>query len=76
MDKATVEAATADLAHLVDRVESGEEIILMRGARAVARLIPVRPVSGKRQFGALKGKVDIGQEFFDPLPEDELRAWE
>lgn len=76
MDKATVDTATADLGHLVDRVESGEEIILMRGTRAVARLVPVRPQSGKRRFGALKGKVDIGPEFFDPLPEDELRAWE
>jgi len=30
----------------------------------------------KREFGALKGMVSIGPEFFEPLPEDELAAWE
>jgi hypothetical protein len=29
----------------------------------------------KRQFGALRGKISIGPEFFDPLPPDELELW-
>ena len=30
----------------------------------------------KRRFGALKGKIELPEEFFDPLPGDELAAWE
>ena len=40
---------------------------------------PQRPISGaakpKRQFGALRGKISIGPEFFEPLPPDELELW-
>jgi hypothetical protein len=31
---------------------------------------------GKREFGAMRGKFSIGPEFFDPLPEAELKKWE
>jgi len=30
----------------------------------------------KRQFGRLKGKMSVGPEFFEPLPESELKLWE
>ena len=36
----------------------------------------VPPTVKKRRFGALKGKIKIGPEFFDPLPDEELRLWE
>jgi hypothetical protein len=30
----------------------------------------------KREFGAMAGKISIGPEFFEPLPEDELDPWD
>ncbi len=41
----------------------------------MARLVAYKP-KGKRQPGALKGKIKITDAFFEPLPEDELKLWE
>lgn len=76
MPVVTIHAAKTHLSQLIARVEAGEEIVLARGKEPVARLVPIRPVTAQRQFGALKGKVTVGPEFFEPLPEDELKAWE
>jgi antitoxin (DNA-binding transcriptional repressor) of toxin-antitoxin stability system len=40
----------------------------------VVRLVPVEPL-GRRQFGALKGKIAMDARFDEPLPEDELGGW-
>jgi antitoxin (DNA-binding transcriptional repressor) of toxin-antitoxin stability system len=42
----------------------------------VAKLVPVRPVASKRQFGARRGEARVDAAFFAPLPADELKAWE
>lgn len=72
----TIEAAQISLFKLVARAEVGEDIVLARGKRPVARIVPIqlqpRP---KRKFGRLRGKGSIGPEFFEPLPEDELKLW-
>ena len=57
------------------QVEGGEEVVIARNGKPVARLMQVQE-QGKRQFGALKGQISIDDSFFDPLPEDELAAWE
>ncbi|MBI1779305.1 MAG: type II toxin-antitoxin system Phd/YefM family antitoxin [Proteobacteria bacterium] len=75
-DIVTIHAAKTHLSQLLTRVEAGEEIILARGKQPVARLVPIGKRSVKRRFGALRGVVSVGPEFFEPLPEDELRAWE
>lgn len=36
----------------------------------------VKLAKGKRKFGGLKGLIKIGPEFFEPLPEEELKLWE
>jgi antitoxin (DNA-binding transcriptional repressor) of toxin-antitoxin stability system len=76
MKTVTVQSAATTLSRPVALAEAGEEIILMRGNVPVAKIVPFRPVTPKRQFGALRGKFSIGPEFFDPLPEGELAAWE
>lgn len=62
--------------HLQVLHEAGEEIVLARGKIPIAKLVPYQPVAPKRQFGALRGIVSVGPEFFEPLPDDELAAWE
>lgn len=71
----TIHAAKTNLSKLIARAEAGEEIVLARGRKPVARIVPIRP-KPERKFGRLKGKVSIGPEFFEPLPEDELKLWE
>ena len=59
---------------LLERAHNGEEIILAKAGKPYARLMPL--ASGEtRRLGQLAGLV-VGPEFFEPLPEEELRAWE
>ena len=71
----TIHAAKTNLSKLVARAEAGEEIVLARGKEPVAKIVPLPP-KPKRVFGRLKGKIRVGPEFFEPLPEDELKLWE
>jgi prevent-host-death family protein len=72
----TVHEAKTHLSRLLERVENGEEVVIARGRKPVARLVPVgRGTRGGRRFGALEGQVSVGREFFDPLPEAELKRW-
>jgi prevent-host-death family protein len=72
----TIHAAKTTLSQLLARVEAGEEIVLARGRKPVAKLVPYPAPRRGRRFGALRGRVSIGPEFFEPLPERELKAWE
>lgn len=72
----TVHAAKTQLSKLIARAEAGEEVIIARGKKPVVRLVPVDDAKPQRRFGAMKGKVWVGPEFFEPLPEEELKAWE
>jgi prevent-host-death family protein len=76
METVTIHAAKTKLSQLLARVEAGEEIILARGKTPVAKLTPYTPPANKRQFGRYKGVFQVGPEFFEPLPEEELAAWE
>lgn len=77
MATVTIHEAKTQLSKLIARVEAGEEIVIARGKQPVAKLTAL-PRPHRRVFGALKGKylVPPNSFFFDPLPEDELKAWE
>lgn len=77
--------AKTELSDLVSRAEAGEEIIIARRNKAVVRLVPVENPDNERirksrvhAFGSLEhlreSMKDI--DWFEPLPEEELRAWE
>ena len=76
MPTITIHRAKTNLSRLIERAAAGEEIIIARGSKPVARLVPIGAVKGKRQPGSLKGKLEIGPEFFEPLSEEELSRWE
>jgi prevent-host-death family protein len=76
MEIVTIHAARANLSKLLARVEAGEEIVLARGTRPVAKLVPLDPVAPRRLFGALRGKISVDPGVCDPLPEEELMVWE
>ena len=89
--EATMREARTQLSKLVERTVAGEEVVLTRGRKRVpvAKLVAVEPglpageirslptfKNGKRPIGLYKGQIEIGPEFFEPLPEDELALWE
>ncbi|MSO75120.1 MAG: type II toxin-antitoxin system Phd/YefM family antitoxin [Alphaproteobacteria bacterium] len=76
MSHITIHKAKTELSRLIKRAEAGEEIVLARGKVPVARLVPYRGVEPGRQFGRLRGRLNIADSFFEPLPEGELEAWE
>jgi prevent-host-death family protein len=75
MTTVTIHAAKTHLSKLIERALAGEEVIIARRDKPVARLVPLDDTKPKRQFGAMRGKVWVGPEFFEPLPEEELEAW-
>ena len=70
-----VHQAKTQLSRLLARVEGGEEVVIARRGEPVARLVACKPRS-RRQPDVLKGKLILPDNFFDPLPEEELEAWE
>lgn len=75
MPTVNVHEAKTNLSRLLAQVEAGEDVIIARRGRPVARLVSYNP-RVRRQPDILKGKVVIPDNFFDPLPESELKAWE
>ena len=70
-----VHEAKTNLSRLLAQVEAGEDVVIARNGKPVARLVGVQK-RGRPQPDVLKGKVVIPDSFFDPLPEEELALWE
>lgn len=65
--------AKTNLSKLIAKAEKGEDVIIARAGKPVARLTQLEAPTKKRiRFGALKGKISIADDFDDPLPEDFL----
>lgn len=79
-----VHAAKTNLSRLIERAEAGEEIVIGRAGKPVAKLVPYRPERRKRTFGLLKGQIvvhgdfdaaneEIAADFYRDDPNDPLR---
>lgn len=74
--KYTVHQAKTQLSRLLHEVEEGKEVIIARGAKPVARLVPVEPESKpKRVPGRYEGQGWAAPDAFDPLTDEELKEW-
>lgn len=71
-----VREARIHLSRLLERVEAGEEIVLARAGRPVARLCPVaRHAERRRALGRDAGVFTVPDDFDDPLPADVLASF-
>lgn len=71
-EKVTIHVAKTNLSKLIARAEAGEEIVIYRGDKPAAKLVPandVRKVLPNRGLGNLKGVIEFHDTFFDPLPD-------
>lgn len=76
MRQVNIHEAKTHLSQLVAEVENGEEIVIARAGKPVARLVKTEPESHPRLFGLLKGKIQIPDDFDAPLPDDILDLFE
>ena len=64
--------AKTHLSRLLRRVEDGEEVVIERDGRPVARLVRIE--HPRREFGQFAGEFSVPDDFDDPLP-DELQQF-
>lgn len=67
----SISEAKAKLPALLDAVQSGESVVITKAGKPVARLIRYDEVKTPRQPGALKGRIEIAEDF-DELPSEFL----
>ena len=67
----SIDEAESHFSELLERVLNGEEVIIVKAGKPVARILPVTSEVSSRQPGNDKGKVTIMPDFDDPLEEFE-----
>lgn len=68
--------AKSSLSKLVERAAAGEEIIIAKAGKPLAKLVPVSARGRRRKPGGWKGRVAISEDFDAPLPDTLRRAFE
>jgi prevent-host-death family protein len=76
METVNVHEAKTHLSRLLARVSRGEEIVIARAGKPVARLVPIAAPGGARRLGIDRGRIVIAPDFDAPLPEEMLAAFE
>jgi prevent-host-death family protein len=61
--KINIHEAKTHLSRLVEDVANGNEVLIAKGGRAMARLVPLGRDDSPRKVGLLKGKLRIGDDF-------------
>ena len=72
MEKINVHDAKTHFSRLLERALEGEEFVIAKAGKPVARLGPLPARVRKRRLGALDGKFRIPDDFNDPLPREVL----
>ena len=67
VDQVNIHQAKTQLSRLLARVVAGEEIVIAKSGKPLAKLVPFREVA--RRPGCLKGKIKLGRDFDAPLPD-------
>jgi prevent-host-death family protein len=76
MPQVNLHEAKTHLSRLVDAAAKGEEIVIAKAGKPMARLVPLRPsVRKERKPGALKGKIWIAENFDAPMTAEEQSVW-
>lgn len=76
MDTVNLYEAKTNLSQLVERAAAGEEIVIAKAGRPLARLVPLSKRTTPRPLGMFAGKIKVGADFDDPLPDDMQAAFE
>jgi prevent-host-death family protein len=73
MELVNIHQAKTHLSRLVERVAAGEEIVIAKNGKPVAKLVPI--IAEPRRPGRLKGRIRIRADFDEPVPESIAAAF-
>ncbi len=76
MQTINIHEAKTHLSRLVEDVAAGEEVIIAKAGKPMARLVPLAKPTGRRKLGLLAGKMLIPDDFDAPLSEEVLASFE
>ena len=76
MQTINIHEAKTHLSRLLEQVAGGEEIIIAKAGKAIARLVPLDAAPKKRQLGLLKGKLNVPDDFDAQLSDNDLALFE
>lgn len=76
MTTVNIHAAKTHLSRLVDAASEGQEIVIARAGKPLAKLVPLTSAGRKRKLGILSGRAQVPDDFDAPLPDDVLAAFE
>lgn len=76
MQTINIHEAKTHLSRLVEVVAAGEEVIIAKAGKPMARLVSLAAPPRRRKLGLLAGKMIIPDDFDAPLPEDVLASFE
>jgi prevent-host-death family protein len=71
-----IHEAKTHLSRILDRVAAGEEVIIAKAGRPIARLVPVESERHERTPGTYRGRINVRDDFDAPLPDDVLDSFE
>jgi prevent-host-death family protein len=73
-DAVNIHEAKTHLSRLVERVEAGEEVVIARAGRPVAKLVAYRPRRESRAPGLLRGQIRLADDWDSPAVNAEIAA--
>ena len=76
MQTINIHEAKTHLSRLLEQVADGEEIVIAKAGKPIARLVPLEAAPKKHRLGLLKGKLNVPDDFDAPLTEDDLALFE
>jgi prevent-host-death family protein len=76
MKTVNVHEAKTHLSRLLEEVEAGQEVVIARAGRPVARLMPLPPVRPQRRLGILAGRYAVPDDWDAPLPDEVIAGFE
>ena len=76
MTKVNIHQAKTHFSRLVDLAARGEEVVIVKSGKPVARLVSYTPKGAARQPGSMRGKIRLKKNFDAPLPRELLDAFD
>jgi prevent-host-death family protein len=76
MSQVNIRQAKTHLSRLVEMAAGGEEIVIAKAGKPIARLVPYVTKGKARRPGQLRGKIRIKKSFDQPLPKNILASFE
>jgi prevent-host-death family protein len=76
MPTVNMQEAKTHLSRLVDRAAAGEEIVIAKAGKPIAKLVPLTETTRRVRFGTLAGVLRVPHDIDTPLPPDLLEGFE